>query len=73
MAVSHFVKSPERLGLQLLQLKQDTRLVNVGFIKSVSPIFDLSIVEENRNILKPDPDNKRSSSNRMKTLGILQL
>jgi Lrp/AsnC family leucine-responsive transcriptional regulator len=30
-----------------------TRLVNVGFIKSVSPIFDFSIVE-NENILKPE-------------------
>ena len=30
-----------------------TRLVNVGFIKSVSPIFDFSLVE-NKNILKPE-------------------
>ena len=30
-----------------------TRLVNVGFIKSVSPIFDTSIVED-ENILKPE-------------------
>jgi DNA-binding Lrp family transcriptional regulator len=29
-----------------------TRLVNVGFIKSVSPILDFSIIEE-ENILKP--------------------
>src|ERR687885_96353 len=33
-----------------------TRLVNVGFIKSVSPIFDLSIVEKSENILRPDYD-----------------
>ena len=36
-----------------------TRLVNVGFIKSVSPIFDLSIVEKNENILKPDHDKQQ--------------
>jgi len=36
-----------------------TRLVNVGFIKSVSPIFDLTIVEENENILKPGYDKQQ--------------
>ena len=36
-----------------------TRLVNVGFIKSVSPIFDLSIVEKNENILKPGHDKQQ--------------
>ena len=35
-----------------------TRLVNVGFIKSVSPIFDRSLVE-NENILKADLTNGR--------------
>jgi len=35
------------------------RLVNVGFIKSVSPIFDLSIVEENKNILNPGHDKQQ--------------
>ncbi|HJT47391.1 MAG TPA: AsnC family transcriptional regulator [Nitrososphaeraceae archaeon] len=36
-----------------------TRLVNVGFIKSVSPIFDLSTVEENKDILKPGYDKQQ--------------
>src|SRR5919202_1201481 len=36
-----------------------TRLVNVGFIKSVSPIFDLSIVKKNENILRPDYDKQQ--------------
>ena len=35
-----------------------TRLVNVEFIKSVSPIFDTSIVE-NESILKPDSDKQQ--------------
>jgi DNA-binding Lrp family transcriptional regulator len=35
-----------------------TRLVNVGFIKSVSPIFDPSLVE-NENILKPELDKQQ--------------
>jgi Lrp/AsnC family leucine-responsive transcriptional regulator len=35
-----------------------TRLVNVGFIKSVSPIFDYSIVG-NDNILKPEFDKQQ--------------
>jgi DNA-binding Lrp family transcriptional regulator len=34
------------------------RLVNVGFIKSVSPIFDCSLVE-NENILRAEFDNNR--------------
>ncbi len=38
-----------------------TRLVNVGFIKSVSPIFDYSIVE-NENILKPEFDKQQNVS-----------
>jgi Winged helix-turn-helix DNA-binding len=38
-----------------------TRLVNVGFIKSVSPIFDSSLVE-NENILKPELDKQQQDS-----------
>jgi hypothetical protein len=38
-----------------------TRLVNVGFIKSVSPIFDSSLVE-NENILKPELDKQQQNS-----------
>ena len=38
-----------------------TRLVNVGFIKSVSPIFDYSVVE-NENILKPEFDKQQNGS-----------
>ena len=38
-----------------------TRLVNVGFIKSVSPIFDLSIVEKNENIFKADHDKQQEA------------
>ena len=34
------------------------RLVNVGFLKSVSPIFDSSLVE-NENFLKPELDKKQ--------------
>ena len=37
-----------------------TRLVNVGFIKSVSPIFDCSLVE-NENILKAEFDKQQDS------------
>ena len=33
------------------------RLVNVGFLKSVSPIFDSCLVE-NENFLKPELDKK---------------
>src|SRR5215472_17043158 len=38
-----------------------TRFVNVGLIKSVSPIFDYSIVE-NKNILKPEFDKQQNGS-----------
>src|ERR671938_675711 len=38
-----------------------TRLVNVGFIKSVSPIFDFSMVE-NKNIFEPKLYKKQSES-----------
>jgi Lrp/AsnC family leucine-responsive transcriptional regulator len=37
-----------------------TRLVNVGFIKSVSPVFDSSLVE-NENILKAELDKQQNS------------
>jgi hypothetical protein len=37
-----------------------TRLVNVGFIKSVSPIFDCSLVE-NENILKAEFNKQQDS------------
>jgi|SRR5215212_265978 len=36
-----------------------TRLVNVGFIKSVSPIFDFSLVE-NENIFKSELDKQQN-------------
>jgi Lrp/AsnC family leucine-responsive transcriptional regulator len=36
-----------------------TRLVNVGFIKSVSPIFDFDIIE-NENILKSTLENEQN-------------
>jgi hypothetical protein len=38
-----------------------TRLVNVGFIKSVSPVFDSSLVENEKNILKPELDKQQNS------------
>jgi DNA-binding Lrp family transcriptional regulator len=38
-----------------------TRLVNVGFIKSVSPIFDFSLVE-NENIFKSELDKQQNGS-----------
>ena len=37
------------------------RLVNVGFIKSVSPIFDSSLIE-NENILIPELDKQQNGS-----------
>src|ERR687884_1761934 len=37
------------------------RLVNVGFIKSVSPIFDSSLIE-NQNILRPELDKQENDS-----------
>ena len=39
-----------------------TRLVNVGFIKSVSPIFDFSLVENEKNILKPELDKQQEQN-----------
>ena len=45
-----------------------TRLVNVGFIKSVSPIFDFDIIE-NKNILEStfeDEQNKGSEDSKAK-------
>jgi Lrp/AsnC family leucine-responsive transcriptional regulator len=38
-----------------------TRLVNIGFIKSVSPIIDLNIVEE--NILSPELEQHHNKGN----------
>jgi DNA-binding Lrp family transcriptional regulator len=38
-----------------------TRLANVGFIKSVSPIFDSSLIE-NENILSPELAKQQNSS-----------
>ena len=35
-----------------------TRLVNVGFIKSVSPIFDTNLIED-ENIIKPEVDKQQ--------------
>lgn len=50
MAVSHFVKSRET-GITTPTVRARLeRLINVGFVKSVSPIFDFGVVEE--NILK---------------------
>jgi DNA-binding Lrp family transcriptional regulator len=37
------------------------RLVNVGFIKSVSPIFDFSLIE-NKSILRPELDKQQNGS-----------
>jgi DNA-binding Lrp family transcriptional regulator len=54
-----------------------TRLVNVGFIKSVSPILDFDIIED-ENILKTElrkgqdivnKDPKQQSSNQLKNIG----
>jgi DNA-binding Lrp family transcriptional regulator len=38
-----------------------TRLVNVGFIKSVSPVFDSSLIED-ENIIKPELDKQQNGS-----------
>jgi Lrp/AsnC family leucine-responsive transcriptional regulator len=47
-----------------------TRLVNVGFIKSVSPIFNFSLVE-NEGMLKPDVDvDKRQNKDIKNSKGI---
>ena len=40
-----------------------TRLVNVGFIKSVSPILDFDIIE-NESILNPAPEEKQNKDNK---------
>lgn len=39
-----------------------TRLVNVGFIKSVSPILDFNIIEK-ESILKPELENEQDKGN----------
>jgi hypothetical protein len=55
MDVNHFVKSRET-GITTPTVKaRFTRLVNVGFIKSVSPIFDSRLIED-ENILKSELD-----------------
>jgi hypothetical protein len=41
---------------------RSSRLVNVGFIKSVSPIFDFNIVEK-ENILKPILEDEQTKGN----------
>ena len=40
-----------------------TRLVNVGFIKSVSPILDFDIIE-NESILNPAPEDRQNKNNK---------
>jgi DNA-binding Lrp family transcriptional regulator len=40
-----------------------SRLVNVGFIKSVSPVFDFDIVER-ENILKPTLEDEQNKGNK---------
>jgi DNA-binding Lrp family transcriptional regulator len=39
-----------------------TRLVKVGFIKSISPVLNFDIIEK-ENILKPTPENEQSKGN----------
>src|SRR5919202_2620966 len=46
-----------------------TRLVNIGFIKSVSPIFDTGIVED-ENILKPEADKQQQQQQQQQNIGI---
>jgi hypothetical protein len=47
MAVNLFVRSHVRLALLHPTVKaRFTRLVNVGFIKSVSPIFNFDLIEK---------------------------
>jgi Lrp/AsnC family leucine-responsive transcriptional regulator len=46
-----------------------TRLVNIGFIKSVSPILNFEIIEKESNILKPElkaeiTDNENKKNNK---------
>ena len=46
MVVSHFVRSHET-GITTPTVKaRFNRLINIGFIKSVSPIFDFNMVQE---------------------------
>jgi DNA-binding Lrp family transcriptional regulator len=44
-----------------------TRLVNVGFIKSVSPILSFDIIE-NENILNPELKREHKSNDNLKLL-----
>ena len=49
-------------GITTLTVKaRFARLVNVGFIKSVSPIFDSSLIE-NENILRPELGKQQNGS-----------
>ena len=43
-----------------------TRLVNVGFIKSISPILDFNVVER-ENISKPEPKKEQNNPNKDST------
>jgi hypothetical protein len=63
MVVSHFVRFHVKPALPLQQLKQGlTRLVNVSFIKSVSPILNLDLIE-NGNILGSELDKEQDKGN----------
>jgi DNA-binding Lrp family transcriptional regulator len=43
-----------------------SRLVNVGFIKSVSPILNFDIIEKESNILKPELEDKATDNENKK-------
>jgi DNA-binding Lrp family transcriptional regulator len=43
-----------------------TRLVNVGFIKSVSPILNFDIIEKESNILRPEHEVKATDNENKK-------
>jgi hypothetical protein len=59
MFVNHFVRSRETGIITTPTVKaRFNRLVNVGYIKAVSPILDFDIVEE--NIKKPEVWNKNN-------------
>lgn len=58
-----FREIPRETGITTPTVKaRFTRLVNIGFIKSVSPIFDFSIIEKNESILKPEFDKQKNES-----------
>lgn len=63
MAVSHFGRSRET-GITTPTVKSRfDRLVNVGFIKSVSPILDFNIIEE--EIVKPELQETKNANSRV--------